>query len=163
MEIRNSRTEDLDRIMEIYAAARAFMKEAGNATQWKDGYPKRSLIEEDIANGHSYVCTEGEELLAVFCFFIGHDSTYDRIWDGGWLNDRPYAVIHRIATGGARGKGTASFCISWCKEQCPELRVDTHDDNIPMQKLLLKNGFSYCGRIICADGTERRAYQFSRG
>lgn len=162
MEIRRSRIEDLDRIMEIYKDAQAFMKQSGNPTQWADSYPKRSLIEEDISKGQSYVCTEGADILAVFCFFQGHDATYDRIWEGGWLNDHPYAVVHRIASGAAKGKGVASFCLSWCKEQYPDIRIDTHDDNVPMQKLLAKNGFTYCGRIATYDGSERRAYQYSR-
>jgi RimJ/RimL family protein N-acetyltransferase len=38
-------------------------------------------------------------------------------------------------------------------------KVDTHKDNIPMQKTLEKNGFAYCGRIVLLDGNSRIAYE----
>lgn len=39
------------------------------------------------------------------------------------------------------------------------VRIDTHRDNQPMQALLKKCGFAYCGRIFLADGSERIAFQ----
>ena len=44
MEIRKSTTEDLQEIMEIYGIARTFMKNTGNPTQWRNGYPSESLV-----------------------------------------------------------------------------------------------------------------------
>ena len=32
------------------------------------------------------------------------------------------------------------------------IKIDTHKDNISMQKLLEKNGFKYCGIIYLEDG-----------
>ena len=48
MEIRKTRPEDIDRIMEIYAHARKFMREHDNLNQWADGRPFRYDIEKDI-------------------------------------------------------------------------------------------------------------------
>lgn len=46
-----------------------------------------------------------------------------------------------------------------CNEkEVRSIRVDTHRDNISMQKMLLKNGFKYCGIIYLKDGSERLAY-----
>jgi RimJ/RimL family protein N-acetyltransferase len=49
--------------------------------------------------------------------------------------------------------------LTWCLEQRGNIRIDTHDDNLPMQRALEKNGFVPCGRIWCEDGTPRIAYQ----
>jgi RimJ/RimL family protein N-acetyltransferase len=41
----------------------------------------------------------------------------------------------------------------------PNLKIDTHRDNIPMQKVLKRNGFSECGIIYIENGDERIAFQ----
>lgn len=158
MEIRNAKREDLAAIMEIYEGARRYMRENGNREQWAGGYPPQALIERDIAEGICYVCTEGCELLGVFCYFYGEDPTYLEIEDGAWLNDRPYGVIHRIASATHR-KGVASACFDWAFAKCGNLKIDTHRDNIPMQRSLAKNGFARCGIIHLANGDPRIAYQ----
>ena len=38
------------------------------------------------------------------------------------------------------------------------LRIDTHEDNIPMRSFLLKHGFVECGIIYLENGEERIAY-----
>ena len=158
MEIRKTEMGDLRAIMEIYDGARQYMRENGNVTQWAGGYPSEDVIREDMALGRSFVCVEGGELLGVFCFFEGEDPTYQKIYDGAWLNDRPYGVIHRIAVARHRG-GVASFCFAHCFEKCKNLKIDTHRDNIPMQRSLAKNGFTPCGIIHLSNGDPRIAYQ----
>lgn len=156
MEIRKSTPADLPRMEEIYADARKFMAEQGNPTQWTKGYPRREILEEDIAKERSFVCLEGDEIVAVFCYFEGVDPTYLKIYDGQWLNSKPYGVVHRIAS---NKKGAGSFCLDYCYNRCKNLRVDTHSENIPMQKLLNKLGFKYCGVIFLGNGEARIAYQ----
>lgn len=158
MEIRKAKREELDRIMQIYADARCYMREHGNAEQWAGGYPSREVIEDDMARGFCHVCAEGDELLGVFCYFVGEDPTYRVIEEGAWLNDRPYGVIHRIAVSSHR-RGVASACFAWCHAACGNLKIDTHRDNIPMQRSLAKNGFTRCGIIRLANGDPRIAYQ----
>ena len=41
MEIRKTKAEELDKIMEIYAYARRFMEEHGNPNQWKKTNPPK--------------------------------------------------------------------------------------------------------------------------
>ena len=86
------------------------------------------------------------------------DPTYHRIDFGSWKSDAPYAVIHRIAVK-HHGKGIIDFCFNECFRLQGNLRIDTHRDNIPMQKCLIRNGFEYCGVIYLANGDERLAYQ----
>ena len=159
MKIRKSRTEDLDVILEIYEHGRRYMRENGNMLQWNDGYPDKSVVLTDINNGHSYVVyDDNNDILCVFAFIPGPDITYNKIYNGQWPDDKPYYVIHRIAVRAHR-KGVASFVYNECLKTCPVIRIDTHRDNIPMQKSLLKNGFNYCGIIHLLSGDERLAYQ----
>ena len=158
MEIRKTKMEELDQVMAIYAHARKFMAEHGNATQWGTTKPARELIEADILRGDSYVCVEEGQIAAVFYYKAEVDSTYITIYDGAWKNALPYGVVHRIASAGTV-KGAGSFCLNWAFAQCGNLKIDTHENNIVMQNLLKKNGFEYCGIIHLLNGDERLAYQ----
>lgn len=158
MEIRLAKTEELGAILDIYAAARAYMRESGNAEQWKGGYPSAELLLSDMEKRSLYLCVEGEEILGVFCYFEGEDPTYVRIYEGAWLNSHPYGVIHRIAVA-KHNRGVASFCFSHCLSRSHNLKIDTHADNLPMQRALEKNGFSRCGIIYLANGDPRIAFQ----
>lgn len=55
MKIRQTTFNDLKPIMAIYDYARQFMKEHGNPNQWINGYPSEEYIQQEIADGHSYV------------------------------------------------------------------------------------------------------------
>lgn len=162
MEIRNTKMEELDTVMEIYAGARQFMVETGNPRQWAArNWPPRELILRDIEQGKSYVCVEDGQILAVFYYDFGHDidSTYRVIENGAWVGEDTYGVVHRIAA--RRGRGAGGFCIRWAYDQCGYLRMDTHADNRVMQSLLERLGFRYCGIIYVAEDTDpRMAYEW---
>ena len=158
MEIRKTKIEELDVVMEIYAYARQFMADHGNPNQWKKTNPPRERVEQDILEGKSHVCVDGDEILGVFYFAKEIDPTYVTIYEGQWKNEREYAVVHRIASAG-KAKGVGSFCMNWAYEQFPNVKIDTHRDNVVMQNMLKKNGFQYCGIIHLANGEERLAFQ----
>lgn len=159
MVIRPTELTDIPLVMGIYEYARNFMRANGNATQWVNGYPSEELIRQEIKDSHSFVCIGGQgEIIGTFCFILGDDPTYRQIFEGEWLNDEPYGVIHRMATNG-KHKGVADACLDWCMEQSDNIRVDTHKDNLVMQHILEKRGFRRCGIIFVRDGTERIAYQ----
>ena len=100
----------------------------------------------------------GNYSLGVFCYFEGTDPTYTKIYDGKWIDENHVGVIHRVAVALHR-KGVASFCYDYCFNISKNVRIDTHRDNIPMQRSLIKNGFKYCGIIHLLNGDERLAYQ----
>ena len=61
------------------------------------------------------------------------------------------------------GQGIAGKCISYAVNECRkcgiyDLRMDTHVDNIPMQRFLIKNDFRKCGIVCMEDGSKRLAY-----
>ena len=163
MKIRKTTREDVRELMEIYAFAREFMAKTGNPNQWgPTKWPPESLIRNDIEEGNSYVCTnEDGKVIATFYFIQGHDiePTYREITEGAWFGDSSYGVVHRLASDGSE-KGIGQFCINWAFEQCGHLRIDTHTDNVIMQNLLTRLGFTRCGIIhVMEDNYPRYTYE----
>jgi RimJ/RimL family protein N-acetyltransferase len=163
VRIRKSAEQDFDRIMEIYAFARAFMAKNGNPNQWgPTNWPPEELIRRDIREGSSYICENDEgQIIGTFFFVRGDDiePTYRQITDGAWLDNSQYGVVHRLASDGSE-KGIGSFCLNWAFEHCGHLRVDTHGDNTIMQNLVKKLGFVHCGTIyVEEDDYPRLAYE----
>ena len=162
ISIRPARPEDIDAVMDVYDAARAFMRRSGNLTQWVGGYPSRGTVADDIRRGNGYV-GEGADgsVVMAFAFIPGDDPTYAVIEDGRWLNDMPYGTIHRLGSDGSC-RGVLKACVDFCRARVRNLRVDTHADNAPMRRGLDRLGFRRCGIIYCDDGTPRIAYHLAQ-
>ncbi len=158
MEIRRARRDELPRLMEIYDAARRFMRSRGNNVQWVGGYPSVELVGAGIDAGEQWVTVQDGTVVATFWFAVAPEPTYVKIYDGEWLDCEPYGVVHRLASDGSV-KGVGEECLRWSLEQCGNLRVDTHSNNDVMQSLLEREGFVRCGVIILTDGTPRDAFQ----
>ena len=163
MKIRKSTEQDFPRMMEIYAFAREYMKQHGNPNQWgATNWPPEDLIHADIKEGNSYVClNDFGRVIGTFYFIQGQDiePTYKTITEGEWKGSHNYGVVHRIASDGSE-KGIGAFCLDWAFNQCGNLRIDTHGDNLVMQSLLKKLGFVHCGTIyVDVDNDPRLAYE----
>lgn len=161
MKIRQATYEDMEALMEIFAAAKQIMRASGNMHQWNDGYPSREVVMRDIDRGHCYVMCENESIIGTMALIPGPDPTYSYI-EGEWPGDEPYYVIHRIATA-APGRNVAKRMYDWAFEHilengCNVIRIDTHRDNCIMKHILTKYGFTMCGVIYLADGAPRDAY-----
>ena len=160
-QVRKANWDDLNRIEELYAQARAFMAENGDPNQWGKTHPPVSRLKRDIENGDLYVMTEGTEIHGFFYFFIGPDPTYAEIFDGAWHSDGPYGTIHRIAGDGSGGIVRTAVAFAGQRIDC--LRIDTHEDNKVMQRAVEKQGFRRCGIILTDDGSPRIAYDRLEG
>lgn len=161
MNIRQTNTNDIDSVMKTYSIARKFMFENGNKTQWENGYPSLAMVINDIEDGESFVCVDSaDNVLGVFFYAVMNEPTYSYI-RGAWINDEPYGVIHRLASNGT-AEGVAAFCFDWCLNRYPNLKIDTHENNLKMIYILEKFGFTRCGDIYLADGAERIAFQIRR-
>jgi len=159
MTIRPTTYTDLDALMAIFAHARTQMAADGNPTQWGNGYPTREQMENDIQRGVSYVIEHEGIPCATFVFIIGDDPTYQYIEDGQWLdNTLPYGTIHRIASNGQQ-RGIFRTVLDWCRAQCSNIRIDTHQDNARMIHLIEQAGFTRCGIIYTHGHSPREAYQ----
>lgn len=151
--------EDGERIMEVFSAAKAIMRNSGNADQWKEGYPSLEAVQSDIEQNGSYVVEDDGLVVAYFAFLPSPEPTYSTIYGGEWVDDvLSYHVIHRIASI-PEARRIFKTIIDFCFSQERNIRIDTHRDNHIMQHNILKYGFTYCGIIYLASGDERLAYQ----
>ena len=166
--IRLATTTDIKAILAIVEDARCQIEELG-FIQWsrESGYPSASTFMTDIANNELYVIEENVSVLGFMALVKSHNFDYDNI-EGKWLNDANYYTIHRLAIKKtARHQGLAIKLIEWAKNIASanhvSLRIDTHLKNIPMQNLILRTGFTYCGIIKLAKEKlepERKAYEW---
>lgn len=156
--IRKATYDDVPVLMDVFRKARGIMRSSGNMNQWNDGYPSEEVVRKDIDNGHCVVLCEEGEVVATMAFIPGPDPTYAEIYDGGWLSDAPYHVIHRIAVA-EPGHNAARALLDWGFGQAGSIRIDTHKDNVIMHHVLSKYGFTHCGVILLANGDPREAYQ----
>ncbi len=157
MEIIAASFNDIPQILDVLEQGRQIMIQTGNPNQWKQGYPSADMIEQDISDGVFYLVKEGENICGCFAFIIGEDDTYRKI-DGAWKSDSLYGTIHRIASNGTQ-KGVFDAVMRFCVNRCAHIRMDTHQDNVVMRRLMEKYGFVYCGIIYIADGSPRLAYE----
>lgn len=156
MEIRKAAPSDIPRIMEIYRAAQEFMIKSGNPGQWGRTHPTEEDVADDIEKGFCHVIYDGTGVHAVCAICTGDDPYYGVI-DGAWLNDEEYVAIHRIANDGAF-RGVVAFVTDFCKEKYRNIRVDTHEKNLTMQRALERSGFVRCGTIWVRDNSPRIAF-----
>lgn len=145
--------EDVDRIMEIVDYARKSLR-ALNVDQWQGDYPDRATFEGDIERGELYKLMHGDDLAGFFMLSDREEPTYADITDGKWSSDAPYCVMHRSAIAEEyRGSGMSGYLIK-CVEELTRshgrhyVRIDTHCNNKPMQKLLRSSGYRYRGNIL---------------
>ena len=155
--IRRAEFSDVSRLVEIFESAKVFMRACGNLSQWADGYPAREDFLKDISSGSFYVLEVDGVVEAGFALVPSPEPTYEYI-DGTWLTDGDYVTIHRIASSGAV-RGVFDKAVDFALLSHDVVRVDTHSDNEPMKRAIMRRGFSYCGVIYLANGDERLAYE----
>lgn len=164
MEFRRAVEADIHSIMEIISEAQAYFKEHG-INQWQNNYPNLEIIKNDIDNKNGYVLLKDNIVIGTAAVSFDGEKTYDSIYNGKWLSSRKYAVIHRIAIENSfKGSGLSSGILKNIEKMClnkdvHSIKVDTHKENISMQKFLQKNGFQYCGTIYLEDGNPRIAFE----
>ena len=165
MKLRKTEEQDIDRVMEIIKQAQEYFKKS-NIDQWQDNYPTSQTIKDDIANGESYVLLNDGMIVATTVISFEGEVTYKDIYNGKWLsNGGKYAVIHRLAVdNNYKGSGISSEIIRNVERMCVNLgvhsiKIDTHEQNVSMQRLLQKNEFTYCGVIYLKDMSKRVAFE----
>lgn len=163
MEIRLARITDLEDILQIKATAYNFMLSKGNKNQWIDDYPKKEMLLNDIKNKHLYLIVENNIPHAFFYFNVEIDPTYINIYDGKWLNNESYGVIHRLASDLVI-KNVFKIAFEFALNHVNNIRVDTYKDNQVMLHLLNKFSFHRCGIIYVNTSKfqDRIAFQFAK-
>ena len=164
MNFRKAAESDAVRIMDIIRQAQEYLKNRG-INQWQNNYPNIDTVINDIKANYGYVLEKEGIVIGTVAVAFDGEKTYDTIYNGKWLSDCPYAVIHRIAVDPEyKGTGIASEMIRFIEEMCMgrnvhSIKVDTHRENASMGRMLEKNGFMYCGIIYLTDNNERIAYE----
>lgn len=164
MKFRKGKKSDLKKIIEMVNQAKEYFK-LNNINQWQNGYPCFETILNDIENGCNYVLEKEGIIVASTAVMFGREETYDKIYEGKWLTNEDYTVIHRIVVDNKfKGLGLASKILDEVeviskKKNIYSIKIDTHKDNLSMQNFIYKNNFKYCGRIILKDGQERVAFE----
>ncbi len=153
---------DTWRIWQIILQAKEQMRLRGSE-QWQNGYPTLENITLDIDNQYGYVLCLNDDVVAYGAVIFDGEPAYVSI-EGKWLTDSLYVVVHRLAVADEmKQKGIATLFMQEVemlsrKNGVFSFRVDTNFDNLYMQKILVKLGFTYCGEITYESGA-RRAYE----
>ena len=164
MLIRRTKENDIKEMMRIVRQAQEYMR-SQNINQWQNGYPNEAVFLEDISKEISYVAEEEGKVIGTFAFAVMEEPTYKEIFEGEWKGSSEYAVIHRVAVDNeVKGKGLGGQMVEYAVRECENqnidtLRIDTHRDNLSMQRMLLKNGFERRGIIYLESGDERIAFE----
>ncbi|MCR4561702.1 MAG: GNAT family N-acetyltransferase [Bacilli bacterium] len=146
--------------------AREFLKFQGNG-QWQDGYPNKDDFINDINNGRLFVAPDHEDknIIVGVCALTYREEDYHHLYEGEWLSDQPYMVMHRVAVKKEyRGKGYGKllfevFIAQATIEGYKSLRIDTHEGNDVMRHLITSMGFEYCGKAILTPNKDRMVFE----
>ena len=164
LKLRKTLESDLDVIMGFVRDAQSYLQ-YNNVEQWQNNYPNESVFMQDIAKGESYIVENNGEVLGTIAASFSPEPTYEKIFDGEWLTNSNYVVLHRITVDSKyKGTGLAAFMFECIKNICLDknvfsIKVDTHKNNSAMTSCLKKNGFIYCGVIYLHCGSERVAFE----
>lgn len=164
MEFLMAVEKDATYIMNIIKQAQDYFKEQG-INQWQDNYPSFEIVKNDIKNKNGYVLLKDNNIVGTVVVSFDGEKNYKYIYSGKWVSNDVFAVIHRIAIDSkSKGLGLSSIIIKSIEKLClnkgvHSIKIDTHKENISMQKMLHKNGFLYCGIIYLEDKSERVAFE----
>ena len=166
IDYRKATLQDLEQIMEAVEDARKFLKEQGNG-QWQDGYPNKDDFINDINSGRLFVVTDinNPNIIVGVCALTYREEDYHHLYEGAWLTDLPYMVMHRVAVKKeyrhqGYGKKLFEVFIAQAKiEGYHSLRMDTHAGNTVMRNLITSFGFVYCGKAILTPNKDRMVFE----
>lgn len=164
-ELQKATLADLPALMQLFDQGIAALAAQGSP-QWQNGYgPSEAKVSADILNGESYLLTCGGEIAAAAALISGVDPVYTAI-DGEWLGEGPYVSIHRVVVDPRfKGQRLSAKLLQALEEVAQnngiyDLRIDTYQANIAMQRNITAAGYKFCGHIEfpIPDGA-RLAYQ----
>ena len=158
--------KDLEQVMEAVEHSREVLRLQGNG-QWQDGYPNRDDFINDINNQRLFVIFDqnNPDNVIALCALTYREEDYHHLYEGAWLTDLPYMVMHRVAIKEKyQGRGYGKLLFKLFEDQAKlegyrSLRVDTHEGNAIMRHLIAQAGFSYCGKAILTPDKDRMVFE----
>ncbi len=152
LKLRQADHRDLPEIIVIIDLARKAMKAHGSG-QWQDGTPTAQTIANDINNQQFFVATLNKHIVGCMAL-LDYEEGYDVLLEGAFIHHDKYKVIHRFATHqDFVNNGIAGFMLEEAEliakaKAVNLIRIDTHQKNIPMMRLLDKHGYVNCGKTL---------------
>ena len=167
MKFQQATLSDLPRLTKIMTEAIELLKKQGSP-QWQNGHgPTAEKLTEDIKKHRTYILkTADDEIAGTIALIPGIDPAYTAITEGKWQGDAKYLAFHKVAINQQfRGQKIAAKLLEAAVHEAinlgiQDLRIDTHELNLGMQKVIKEAGFDYCGVVHfpIPDG-KRLAYQ----
>lgn len=161
---------DLDMIYRILQDGRQQLSNL-SINQWQDDYPSVRQIVADIEAGYTLLYrNEHGEVIGTAAVLPAPDRVYNQI-QGTWLMDtQDYVTIHRVAihskhAGQGHGFNFLQQLVSEIQEQqchVHSIRMDTHEDNQPMQHLFHKMAFTKVGEMSDVYGVNNQSYVYEK-
>lgn len=158
MIYRLAKEADISQMMVMVDQAKEAFK-AGGIDQWQKGEPNARGLSEGIHTGQVHVLEDRGRVVAMITLVQGDDPSYEHI-DGAWLDHSPYTALHRVCVSRElKGRGLAGRLLKESEALClargyHSVRVDTHPDNLSMQRALAKGGYTACGTLRLVGGSE---------
>lgn len=152
MKMMKSTHDILSRIEKVLPAIVKTMQAMDNP-QWSELYPTTSDFKDDIDKEYLYYFVEDDNIIGVAALVCEYDAWfYEGIHQNQIVpkNDE-VLYVHRIFifpefTGKRFGEKIYQCIINYAKAvEKSAVQVDTHENNIPMNKTLRNSGFAYTG------------------
>lgn len=165
MKIIHTQPHHIPQVLNLYQGASQFLYAQG-IDQWQNNYPNETSLQEDMKKQGSYVLVdEHDVVLGTMACLFEDDPYYNIIEEGTWSFDSPYGVVHRLCViQEKKHQGIASELLTRALKLCKEhkmngCRIDTHPQNLLMQGLIKKHGFTMCGKVYVANHALRLGYE----
>ncbi len=157
MRIRPAQSSDLPTILVITNQASTRLALQG-VPQWQGGYPSRHNFEQDIAKNQLFVAiNESQNVVGFASISLDEDPNYNTVLGGSfWTIPHPSVVIHRLAVDEQElGRGIAQALYHHAEVIAQQhgrhsLKVDTHEKNLAMNRLIRKMGYQLVGTVKLA-------------
>lgn len=167
LALRGSVEGDMAQLTEMLEDAIALLA-MNNIDQWQKGSISSEILLDAIRHDQGFVWEQRDTTgIAGFCVLDTYDELYEEnLAKGEWTIEGPYLAIHRVMVSQhLRGRKVTTQMFLDIKKMgivnnIASLRIDTHPDNVMMQKTLKRNGFVRTGLLYMPSGSPRYAYEF---
>lgn len=162
LTLRLAHINELAWIMQEINACRPLMKQMGS-DQWQGNEPSYETLSHDVLSSQFYLLMdEGQPVGGTAV--LSHESAYDHLLSGAWINQDPYAVLHRFFIAPkVQRQGLGQAFLKEIEAMMPGLgvrniRLDTHMKNLPMRRLLARMEYVEVGVVDLPKAGHRLVY-----
>lgn len=147
--------DEVECILKVVKNVVRFMQNELKIDQWDDSYPNIRVLKEDINLNSLYVLKDKKCIIGFICINKELYKEYDQV---SWEGTKSFKTLHRVAIdpqfqGMGYGKMLYNFAYEVVKKEGIKfIRVDTFSRNIPMNNLIIKQGYNFVGAMKYKEG-----------